>query len=80
MYINLWTLHEAYYEACIKTAPRTQLAKKCYLRYEAVVITEYLASPYNGQVPVHIRHHLDNLRKIAEMGDWNELLNWGLVE
>lgn len=78
--INLWTLHETYYEACVRTAPRTQLAKKCYLRYESVVITDYLVSPYNGLIPVHVRNHLDNLRRIAEMGDWNELLNWGLVE
>ncbi|MCB9025242.1 MAG: hypothetical protein H6625_02920 [Bdellovibrionaceae bacterium] len=78
--INLWTLHEAYYESCIRTLPRTQLAKKCYLRYEAVVLANYIDNHYAGQVPVHIRNHLDRLRKTAEMGNWNELLNWGLVE
>ncbi|MCB0391996.1 MAG: hypothetical protein KDD58_11940 [Bdellovibrionales bacterium] len=78
--INLWTLHEVYYENCIRVLPRTQLAKKCYLRYEAVVLANYMNGPYSGQVPVHVRHHLDRLRKTAEMGDWNELLNWGLVE
>ncbi|MCB0356409.1 MAG: hypothetical protein KDD40_05350 [Bdellovibrionales bacterium] len=78
--INLWTLHEVYYENCIRILPRTQLAKKCYLRYEAVVLANYMNGPYAGQVPVHVRHHLDRLRRTAEMGDWNELLNWGLVE
>lgn len=78
--INLWTLHEAYYESCIKTLPRSQLAKKCYLRYEAVVLANYIDSHYVGQVPVHIRNHLDRMRKVAEKGDWKELLNWGLAE
>ncbi len=77
--INMWTLHEAYYESCIRKIPRTPLAKKCYLRYESVVMANYVNTG-KGQVPVHVRHHLDDLRKIAEMGNWNEILNWGLVE
>lgn len=78
--VNLWTLHEMYYESCIRLVPRTDQAKKCYLRYETMVFSEYLSSPYNGYVPVHIKNQLDQLKKIAEMGEWNELLNWGLVE
>jgi tetratricopeptide (TPR) repeat protein len=77
---NLWTVHEMYYESCIRLVPRTEQAKKCYLRYETLVFSEYLSSPYNGYIPVHIKNQLDQLKKIAEMGEWSELLNWGLVE
>jgi hypothetical protein len=35
--INMWTLHEPYYEACIRYQPKTALAKGCYKRLDESV-------------------------------------------
>ena len=76
--INLWTLHEAYYESCIRTKPYTQLAKKCYLRLEALQLSAY--STYEGTfVPAQVRDRLRELRSMADKGD-GKFLDWGFVE
>ncbi len=76
--MNLWTLHEAYYEACIRKQPYTALAKKCYLRLEALQLSAF--SDLDGAyVPAHVRDHLRELRGLAEKGE-GDFLNWGFVE
>ncbi|MBX7231868.1 MAG: hypothetical protein K1X29_07255 [Bdellovibrionales bacterium] len=58
-----WNLHEAYFESCIKNAPRTVLAQKCYGRLESSV---YLG--FSGSSGVHIpANEKERLKKYKEM-------------
>jgi len=76
--INLWTLHEAYYEACIRHQPYTDLAKKCYLRFEALQLSAYAA--YDGSfVPAGVRDHLSELKSLAEKQE-GDFLDWGFID
>ncbi|MCB0408219.1 MAG: hypothetical protein KDD34_08450, partial [Bdellovibrionales bacterium] len=76
--INLWTLHEAYYESCIRFSPYTNLAKRCYLRLEALQLSTY--SAYDGaDVPRHIKDHLLELRALAEKST-GDFMDWGFVD
>ncbi len=76
--INLWTLHEAYYESCIRFSPYTNLAKRCYLRLEALQLSAY--SAYDGaSVPAHIREHLLELRALAEKST-GDFMDWGFID
>ncbi len=47
--LGSWNLHESYYEACLKKAPKTATAKTCYHRLEAS-----LYSGYSGTSGIHI--------------------------
>lgn len=76
--INLWTLHEAYYESCIRFSPYTNLAKRCYLRLEALQLSAY--SAYDGaSIPAHIREHLLELRALAEKST-GDFMDWGFID
>jgi hypothetical protein len=76
--INLWTLHEAYYESCIRYSPYTNLAKRCYLRLEALQLSSY--STYDGsEVPRHVRDHLLELRALAEKST-GDFMDWGFID
>lgn len=76
--INLWTLHEAYYESCIRYSPYTNLAKRCYLRLEALQLSAY--SAYDGaEIPAHIKDHLLELRALAEKST-GDFMDWGFID
>jgi TolA-binding protein len=62
--LGFWTLHERYYEACIKQAPHTNLAVQCMSRLENSMISGYTGSS-GVHVPPEIRKQLGELRKIA---------------
>lgn len=72
--MNLWTLHEAYYEACIRHSPRSRLAKKCYLRLEAL---QYVvnASGDSAAMPRNVRERLSELKNLSQEKD-DQLNNW----
>lgn len=61
--LGLWALHEMYYEDCIRRAPHTALAGKCFSRYEQAVFEGsgrfYNRSPF-------LETHIDELRSLAE--------------
>jgi tetratricopeptide (TPR) repeat protein len=76
--INLWTLQDAYYEACIRKQPYTTMAKKCYLRLEALQLSAY-ADADGAYVPAHVKDHLRELRGLAEKGE-GSFLDWGSVD
>lgn len=42
--LGSWNLHETYFEACIRKAPKTEWAKMCYSRFEASVLQGYTGS------------------------------------
>lgn len=76
--INLWTLHEAYYESCIRYQPYTNLAKKCYLRLESLLLSSY--TTYGGGfLPANVRDNLAELKSLSEKTD-GDFLEWGFVE
>lgn len=62
---NFWGVHEVYYENCIRYQPNTELARKCYLRYERLQHYAY----HNVSFPEHVRNKLNELKQIA--GRWS---------
>ena len=63
---NLWTLQDAYYEACIRFSPRSTLAKKCYLRLETLQFSAYSAED-GTRLPHSVQRRLIELRDLSEM-------------
>lgn len=59
-----WTLHESYYEACIRTSPHTLQAEQCYDAYEDTVLQGYTGSS-GTYVPEPLLQHLKSLKKLA---------------
>jgi hypothetical protein len=72
--MNLWTLQDAYYEACVRKAPKTKTAKKCYLRYEAIQMSSY-ATDEGAFLPRDVRDRLIELRTLSQ-GDNDQLYDW----
>ncbi|MGE0762581.1 MAG: hypothetical protein AB7N80_04830 [Bdellovibrionales bacterium] len=75
--MNLWTLQDSYYEACVRHSPRTPLAKKCYLRLEALKLSAY-ATDEGARLPRSIRERLFELRNLSEnpnerFDDWHSI-------
>ena len=59
-----WTLHEVYYEACIRKAPHTQTAEKCFDQYEQAIYGSYTGSS-GVSVPIEELKKLDELEILA---------------
>jgi hypothetical protein len=65
-------MHEAYYEACIRYLPFTQIAKRCYLRLEELKFSS--RSFWSGQgVSQETRQHLFELKNLVEKGSWKSI-------
>jgi hypothetical protein len=64
--LGLWTLHEIYFEACINTAPQTQLSLKCFKRYEEAVMGGYTGSS-GVHLPVAVERHIKELRTKSQI-------------
>jgi len=62
--LDLWYLHENYYESCIKVSPKSSIAKKCYHRYESSVYLGYSGSG-GVFIPDSIKSKLKTLRTMA---------------
>lgn len=63
--LGYWTLHEHYYRACIKSAPQTETAAKCFNRYEQSVYAGYSGSS-GTSIPLDVQQTLDELQKLAQ--------------
>jgi hypothetical protein len=61
--LNFWTLHETYYEMCIRRAPRTELARKCYQRLNDSVLLGYSGSS-GTTIPPEVQNNLNELKKL----------------
>jgi len=59
------TLHQIYYESCIRKAPHSDIAGLCYKRLEDSVILSYSGSA-GIDVPEDVTEHLAELRKAAK--------------
>ena len=62
--INLWTLQDGYYEECIRSSPKTNIAKKCYLRYEALQFSSY-ATEEATMLPRDVSERLRELKNLS---------------
>jgi hypothetical protein len=57
-------LHEFYYEACVRKAPKKPIAQSCYSRYEESIYAEYSGSG-GTFLPDDVQAKLTELRAIA---------------
>lgn len=62
--MNFWTLHETYYEQCIRTIPHTAQAKLCFDRLKESITLGYSGSG-GIRIPPDIALRLENFRKMA---------------
>ncbi len=63
--LNLWTLHEMYYESCIKKAPHTSTAQGCYRQYEKTIYSGYSGSG-GVSLPKDVLKKLGTLETLAK--------------
>ena len=63
--INLWTFDEYYYEACVRTAPHSEMAKKCFTRYESLSVFSNKYLDDQSLVPTSVMDKVNDLRKLA---------------
>ncbi|HSE43668.1 MAG TPA: hypothetical protein VLH08_23100 [Acidobacteriota bacterium] len=62
--LELWSLHELYFEACIRVYPHSPIAETCYKRYEQSLFVGYSGSG-GVALPAELMTHLNDLRKLA---------------
>jgi hypothetical protein len=63
--MNFWTLHETYYEQCIRLVPETPQAKECFAKLKESVILGYSGSA-GTNLPASQVKRLDTLGAIAD--------------
>lgn len=61
---DLWSVHERYYEQCIRLSPKTDWSKKCYHRLEDSLVAGYSGSG-GVAIPLAAQKRLKALREIA---------------
>jgi hypothetical protein len=62
--LSMWSLHENYYEACIREVPHTPWSEKCYTRLEESIYFGYTGSSGLG-LPADVQQKLDDFKKEA---------------
>jgi hypothetical protein len=62
--MNFWTLHETYYEQCIRLKPKTPLARQCFDRLKDSVTLGYSGSA-GLKLPPEVSKRLDSFRQMA---------------
>ena len=62
--IGAWSMNEDYYELCIRTQPHSEIAKKCFARYQESTISGF--SGTGGiHIPEDIQKKMNELRAVA---------------
>lgn len=62
--IGAWSMNEDYYELCIRVQPHSEIAKKCFARYEESTISGF--SGTGGlYIPDDIQKKMNELRAVA---------------
>ncbi|MEY4616326.1 MAG: hypothetical protein RJB66_1286 [Pseudomonadota bacterium] len=62
--IGAWSMNEDYYELCIRTQPHSEIAKKCFARYQESTISGF--SGTGGlYIPDDIQTKMNELRAVA---------------
>ncbi len=62
--LNLWSLHEQYYEACIRNTPHTKISKECYTKFEQSVFMGFSGSQ-GLMLPADIQAKLAELKALT---------------
>jgi mono/diheme cytochrome c family protein len=62
---QFWTLPQSYFEQCIRKAPHSETAMRCYDRFEEAVHIGYSGSG-GLRIPADVQRRLTTLRKLAE--------------
>jgi len=62
--LELWSLHEIYYESCIDQFPGSDISQSCFERYENSVVAGYSGSS-GTHLPAEIKKKLGNLKKMS---------------
>lgn len=64
--LGLWSLHEMYFLTCVKKAPHTVQAERCYARYDESVTMGYTGSS-GVHVPKAVKDHLNKVKQLAQV-------------
>lgn len=64
--LGLWSLHENYYEACIRRSPNSSIAADCYKNYEDSVTTGYTGSS-TVRLPNEVQEKLGKLKSLSTL-------------
>lgn len=59
--LNLWTVQDVYYEACVRKRQDPKLTNRCYSALEASLIDSYGVSSKAG-LPEFVKKHLESVR------------------
>ncbi len=62
--LDLWTLHELFFESCIRNTPHTAIALQCYEQYEASAYENYSGSA-GVALPGDVKQQLRELHGLA---------------
>lgn len=62
--LSVWSLHENYYESCIRAVPNSKWSKSCYQKLEESIYFGYTGSS-GVRVPVDVMVRLQELQKLA---------------
>src|SRR6185437_9047466 len=69
--LALWNLQEMYFRACIAEAPHTEIAEKCYQKYEDSVVMGFSGSS-GVHIPPDVLLQMRRLKVQAEHSKENE--------
>jgi hypothetical protein len=62
--VGAWSMNEDYYELCLRTSPHSEIAKKCFARYEESTISGFSGSG-GLYIPEDVLKKMNELRAIA---------------
>ncbi len=65
--MELWSLHELYFEACVRRDPSTEVAQACLRRYEESVYDGFTGSG-GTDIPGDVEVKISGLRKLVRAG------------
>ena len=64
--LGIWSLHEHYYEACIREAPKTALASECFKSFEESVTMGFTGSS-GTKLPSEVKQKLKTLKGLSQL-------------
>lgn len=64
--LGFWTIHEMYFERCIRQSPHTKLARQCYEQFEQSVLLGYSGSA-GLFLPAGVGKQLEELRTLSTL-------------
>ena len=62
--LQVWSMHDLYYEACVRKVPHTPVAHACYARYEQSIFFGFTGSG-GTFLPPEVQTHLNQLKELA---------------